>query len=261
MTDTRTEGLVVATFAERRDLLAKVFEPDIQSAVPEFMRHDPTGALYYGDGNLERYLEYGLVAVDRTVPDRPLARAFSVPFAFPDRSRGRGSLPDGGWDQVIRWAHQDRLAGIRATAVSALEIMVAPHLQGRGIAQVMLTALRDNARRLGFAELYAPLRPTDKHREPLTPFAEYVARRRADGLPHDSWVRTHLRLGARIIKVAPYSMIVPGTLAEWRQWTGLPLAESGPAIVSGALSPIHVSLEQDHAIYVEPNLWVCHSLG
>jgi hypothetical protein len=101
---------------------------------------------------------------------------------------------------VIRWAHQDRLAGIRATAVSALEILVVPHLQGRGIAQVMLTALRDNARRLGFAELYAPLRPTDKHREPLTPFAEYVARRRADGLPHDSWVRTHLRVGARIIK-------------------------------------------------------------
>lgn len=166
------EKLVVATFAERPDLLPKVFEREIQSAVPEFMRHDPTGALYYGDGNLEHYLEYGLVAVDPAVPDRPVARAFSVPFAFPDHSRGRDSLPDGGWDQVIRWAHQDRLAGIRATAVSALEIMIAPHLQRRGIAQVMLTELRDNTRRLGFAELYAPLRPTEKHQEPLAPFAE-----------------------------------------------------------------------------------------
>ena len=261
MTETRVEGLVVTTFAKRRDLLAKVFEPEIASAVPEFMRHDPTSDLYYGDGNLEHYLEYGLVAVDPTEPDRPVARAFSVPFAFPDGARGRDALPDGGWDQVIRWGHRDRLAGVPATAVSALEIMVAPRLQGRGIAQLMLTALRDNARRLGFTELFGPLRPTDKHREPLTPFAEYVARRRADGLLHDSWVRTHLRLGARITKIAPCSMVVAGTLAEWRRWTGLPLAQSGQAIVPGALSPIHISLEQDHAVYVEPNLWVCHPLG
>jgi GNAT superfamily N-acetyltransferase len=258
MTETRAEGLVVSTFGARPELLPKVFEPEIQSAVPEFMRHDPTGALYYGDSDLQNYLEYGLVAVDPAAPDRPVARAFSVPFAFPDGARGRETLPDGGWDQVIRWGHQDRLAGIPATAISALEIMVAPRLQGRGIARMMLAALCDNARRLGFSELYAPLRPTDKHCEPLTPFAEYAARRRADGQPHDSWVRTHVRLGARIVKVAPCSMVVAGTLAEWRRWTGLPLGQSGLAVVPGALSPIHVSLEQDHAVYVEPNLWVCH---
>jgi len=253
--------LVVATFAERPDLLAKVFEPKIQSAVPEFMCQDPTAALYYGEGELGRYLDYGLVAVDPAEPDRPVARAFSVPFAFPDAARGRETLPDGGWDQVILWAHRDQFAGVRATAVSALEIMVAPRLHGRGISRVMLAALRDNARRLGFSDLYGPLRPTDKHREPLTPFGEYVARRREDGLPYDSWVRTHLRLGARIVKVAPCSMVIAGTLAEWRQWTGLPFAESGPTVVPGALSPVHVSLEQDHAVYVEPNLWVRHPLG
>jgi hypothetical protein len=125
----------------------------------------------------------------------------------------------------------------------------------------MLAAMRDNARRLGFRELWAPLRPTDKHREPETPFADYVGRRRDDGLPVDSWVRLHVQAGAEIVKIAPRSMIVAGTIAEWRAWTGLPLAASGPAIVPGALSPIHVSLEQDHAVYVEPNLWVRHSLS
>jgi GNAT superfamily N-acetyltransferase len=253
--------LVVATFAERPDLLAKVFEAEIQSAVPEFMRHDPAAALYYGDGQLGHYLDYGLVAVDPAEPDRPVARAFSVPFAFPDHTRRREELPDRGWDEVIRWAYQDRLAGVRPTAVSALEIMVAPRLQGRGIARVMLEALRNHARRLGFADLYAPLRPTDKHKEPLTPFADYVARCREDGLPHDSWVRAHVRVGARIVKVAPYSMVIAGTLAEWRRWTGLPFIQSGAAVVPGALSPIHVSLEQDHAVYVEPNLWVRHPLN
>ena len=162
---------------------------------------------------------------------------------------------------MIRWADEDRRAARPATAISALEIMVAPRWQRRGISRLMLTALRDNARRLGFADLYAPLRPTDKHREPLTPFADYVARQREDGLPCDSWVRTHVQLGARIVEVAPCSMVVAGTIAEWTRWTGLSLTASGPAIVPGALSPIHVSLEQDHAVYVEPNLWVHHRLA
>src|SRR5262249_10490439 len=123
------QRLVVATFSERPDLLGRVFDPEIQSAVPEFMRHDPTAALYYGTGILDFYREYGLVAVDPAEPDRPIARAFSVPFAFRDGTAGRDALPDGGWDEVIRWAHQDRAVGRHPTAVSALEIMVAPRLQ------------------------------------------------------------------------------------------------------------------------------------
>jgi len=250
--------IAIATFSQRPDLLDKVFGPEIQSAVPEFMRHDPAGALYYGNGQLDRYREFGLVAVDLAEPDRPVARAFSVPFAFRDGTRGREELPDGGWDAVIRWADEDRRAGRPAKAVSALEIMVAPRLQRRGTSRLMLAALRGNAKRLGFSDLYAPLRPTDKHCEPLTPFADYAARQRDDGLPHDSWVRTHVRAGARIVKVAPHSMVITGTIAEWRRWTGLGFTASGPTIVPGALSPVHVSLEQDHAVYIEPNLWVHH---
>jgi GNAT superfamily N-acetyltransferase len=256
---TEPAGLTVTTFAQRPDLLDKVFGPEIQSAVPEFMRHDPVAMLYFGQ--LDRYREFGLVAVDPAEPDRPVARAFSAPFALRDGTRGREELPDGGWDAVIRWTDEDRRSGHRATVVSALEITVAPRLQRRGTSRLMLNALRENARRLGFADLYAPLRPTDKHLEPLTSFAEYVGRQRPDGLPHDSWVRTHVRAGARIVKVAACSMIIAGTVAEWTQWTGLAFSASGPAIVPGALSPIHVSLEQDHAVYVEPNLWVQHRLG
>jgi hypothetical protein len=260
MTAEIVKRLVVVTLAERPDLRGKVFGPEVQSAVPEFMRHDPNGALYYGNTALDRYLEYGLVAVDPKEPDRPIARAFCVPFAFRG-DEGRDELPEGGWDAVIRWAHDDHSVGRRPDAVSALEIMVAPRLHQGGISRVMLSAMRANVLRLGFRDLYAPLRPTGKHLEPLTPFADYVARRRADGFPFDPWVRVHVRAGAAVVKVAPRSMVIAGTMAEWREWTGLPLAESGAAIVPGALSPIHVSLEQDHAVYVEPNLWVHHRLS
>jgi hypothetical protein len=94
--------------------------------------------------------------------------------------------------------------------------------------------------------------------EPFVPMQEYAARTHADGLPADPWLRVHVRAGGRIVKVAPTSMVVPGTIADWRRWTGMEFATSGPVVVPGALTPVHVSLEQDHAVYVEPNVWVRH---
>ena len=124
----------------------------------------------------------------------------------------------------------------------------------------MLEELCANTWARGFADLYAPLRPTMKDMEPFTPFPDYAARRRDDGLPWDPWVRTHVRAGARIIKVAPCSMTIAGTLAEWSQWTGMEFERSGDIPVPGALCPVHVSCEHDHAVYVEPNLWVHHRI-
>lgn len=259
MTDaSAADRLVVFTLAERPDLRVQLFSAEFAVAVPEFLRHDPTAALFYDDGNLDRHLDFILAAVDRDDPGRAVARAVSVPFAFGDSALGRAELPDCGWDGVIRWAYEDHLAGRTANAVSALEIMVLPPYRGHGVSQRMLAALCGNTRTRGFSDLYAPVRPTEKHREPLTPFLEYVARSRADGLPQDSWVRAHCRAGGRLVKVAPCSMVIAGTLADWRRWTGLPFAESGAAIVPGALGPVHVSCEQDHAVYVEPNLWIHH---
>jgi len=252
------ERLAVSTLAERPVLRAQLFSAEFAAAVPEFLHHDPTAELYYADGALDRYLDFALAAVDRDEPDRVIARAFSVPFAFRDGSAERAELPAGGWDAVIGWADRDWRAGRRPNAVSALEIMVLPPYRGRGLAQSMLAALCANTRARGFADLYAPLRPSDKHKEPRVPFADYVARTRDDGLPHDSWLRVHVRANAHIVKIAPHSMVIAGSLAEWAGWTGMNFARSGDVIVPGALTPVHVSRQHDHVVYVEPNLWVHH---
>lgn len=60
------------------------------------------------------------------------------------------------------------------------------------------------------------------------------------------------------MKIAPYAMTVVGTVAEWMSWTGLRFESSGPVAIDGALAPIHICLEQDHGIYVEPGVWVHH---
>ena len=121
----------------------------------------------------------------------------------------------------------------------------------------MLAALRDNAARRGFAELVAPVRPngkTDVHE----PMSTYAFRVREDGLPVDPWLRVHVRAGGRIEKVASRSMVVPGTLDEWREWTGLPFDRTGPVVVPRALAPVHCDAEHGVAVYVEPNVWVVH---
>jgi hypothetical protein len=52
-----------------------------------------------------------------------------------------------------------------------------------------------------------------------------------------------------------------GTLAQWREWTGEAFDRSGEVVISDALAPVHVSVEHDHAVYVEANVWVHHRLA
>lgn len=85
--------------------------------------------------------------------------------------------------------------------------------------------------------------------------ADYAARIRSDGLPWDPWLRVHVRAGGRIVGPCPASMTIAGSLSQWREWSGLPLDRDGDVEIVGALSPVHVSVIHDRAVYVEPNIW------
>ena len=245
-------SLRITTLAERPEFAPALWEMDSSWRV--FMFNDPIADLFYPVAATD-YAEYVLVADDDAEPGRIVARACMIPFA----TRG-AELPDDGWDGVIRhgWLAVKRDRPL--DAVSALEITVRTDLLGSGLSPLMLAAMRDQAARLGFRDLVAPVRPNQKHLEPHTPMTEYAFRSRDDGLPHDAWLRVHVRAGATIVKVAPRSMVIPGTLDEWRGWTGLPFDRSGPVEVPGALNPVHCDVAHDHAVYVEPNVWVSHPL-
>jgi hypothetical protein len=202
----------------------------------------------------ENYLDYAFAGM---IDGEVVGRAFAVPFVF--NVEGRTELPDGGWDEVIRWAHEDRMAGSWPTTMSALEIALLPKARARGNSLAMLDAFKSCARKKGFEEMFAPVRPNQKHLQPRTPMRDYVNTKGADGLPADAWLRTHVAAGGKIVKIAPYSMTIVGTIAEWSQWTGQPFERSGKIEVDGALVPVLVSLEQDYGVYVEPNVWVRHS--
>ncbi|NED94602.1 N-acetyltransferase [Phytoactinopolyspora alkaliphila] len=248
--------LVIESLDRRPELAPMLWK--LSDVWPPFMTRDPVSDFYYE--TVERdHPEHTLIAFDPAKPDVPVARAFTVPFEF--GTAERSSLPDGGWDTVIRWAALDRSMGRPRTHVSALEIAISLDRRGEGLAAVMLQAMRENVRRLGFTELVAPVRPSGKSQEAQTPMSEYAFRTRDDGLPEDPWLRVHVRAGGELVRVCPRSMVVGGSLAEWREWTGLPFDRTGDVVVPGALVPAHCSVEHDHAVYVEPNVWVRHRLG
>ncbi|MEU6068459.1 N-acetyltransferase [Streptomyces sp. NPDC047082] len=243
----------VTSLAEQPGKLEQVL--GMADTWPEFTVNDPVGNAYYGRIPTE-LPEYVLFAEDER--GEVVAHGYSVPFAL--GAEGRGTLPARGWDQVLGWAFADLRRDIRPDTVSAISIVVAPHVQGTGLSGRMLSAMRDNARAHGFSEVVAPVRPSAKHLEPRTPIEEYAYRVRADGLPHDPWLRIHARAGATIDSVAPASMTVAASLEEWRRWTGLPFDTEGDIDVPGALVPVRCEPERGYAVYVEPNVWMRHPL-
>ncbi len=249
-------GITICTRAARPELAPSA--EAMPDSWDEFMRWDHMASMYFGF--LDHYSEFVVYAVDDADPDTVIAKGFSVPFAMNVDGR-RTDLPQDGWDRVILWSALDRDVGRAPNTVSAIEISIRPDRQAAGLSERMVVALRQNAARLGFSDFVAPVRPNRKHLEPDTPMSEYAFRIRNDGLPFDSWLRVHVRLGGVIEKVAPTSMTISGTLDEWRSWTGLPFDTSGPVHVSGALAKVWVDVDQDSAVYVEPNVWIRHPMG
>jgi GNAT superfamily N-acetyltransferase len=242
--------LEITTVADRPELA----HADIDvGGWPEFMRHNRVSEAYFGQVP-ETFPTTCLIA---TTGDSVVGDAQAVQLA---RS-GRPDFPSGGWEQAVVWAFADARRGATPDTACALNISVRHDLQGQGVAGLLLSALRDTAADAGLDALDAPVRPTNKHREPHTPIRAYAEGTRADGLPVDPWLRTHVRAGGNLTGVAAASWVVAGSLADWRDWTDLPFDRSGSVVVPGALVPIECDVEAGRAVYVEPNVWVRHQLG
>ncbi|MFC0601158.1 N-acetyltransferase [Streptomyces palmae] len=250
---TEIDRFEITTFAERPELIEHAY--DIHENWPTFTAHDLAASALLLQV-IEEFPEYCVVATDG---DRVVARGLSVPFnaVLP----GREEMPDQGWDRVLVWAFHDRHGGNPTTVASALEITLDLEYLGRGLSHHMVAALREAAGRQGHPVLLAPVRPTAKHLEPQVPMDAYLRQVRPDGLPVDPWLRVHVKAGATVEKVAPASMTVSGSLAQWREWTGLPFDRDGLVEVPGALVPVWCDTAHDRAVYVEPNVWVRHTTG
>ncbi len=242
------EPFSVYTFDRRPDL-----EPQLEAlnaaAWPEFMFHG--GPLGWGL-LFDAFARCQVLICDGD--DHLVAFGHTVPFCW---DGSPGDLP-ATIRAIIARADEDRARGCRPNTFSALAAVVDGRQQGRGLSRRVITEMRVLAASRGCTSLVAPVRPTWKSRYPMIPMATYIAWLRPDGLPFDPWLRVHARLGANVVTIAPSTLRVTGSVAEWEAWTGMAFPGSGLHIVPGALQPVMIDREADVGVYDDPNVWMCH---
>ena len=168
--------------------------------------------------------------------------------------------------------------------------------------------MRRTAGEDGLQALVAPLRPTRKSKFPFVQMEDYIDWRqkqdsnssvvtpgsngvskdsprliqdskKQDAIPFDPWLRKHIRLGGKVVKVAPSSMYVRGSAAAWEAWTGvdfLNLLRKAPSKelkrepgsnqvylevpFQGGLVPLRLYVQEKTCVYSEPNVWLYHDV-
>jgi hypothetical protein len=158
----------------------------------------------------------------------------------------------------LRRAVEGRERGDRPDTMVMCGGIVSRSRTRQGLAGQLIAVLRDLAPGTGLTRVIAPVRPTLKPRYPLTPIETFVSWTRTDGAPLDPWLRTHWRLGGRIIATAPRSQTMTGTVEDWQSWTGMLFPSTGEYVIPDGLSTLQVDREHDRGTYVEPNVWVQH---
>jgi GNAT superfamily N-acetyltransferase len=246
----------LVNLGERPDLLPGL-RRIVKSVWPptmEYVHHDAVCDRHWS-ALVEQFADFQPVLCDRG--GRVVAGGYTIPFIWDGR---RATLPSG-VDGVLVRGVRDRRPGRPPTALSALLAVVHPALQGRGLSRAVIRGMATLAARHGLRALVAPVRPTQKYRYPLISMDRYVRWRRRDGSPFDPWIRVHWRLGARLLGVAPRSMVIDGRVREWEAWTGLGFPESGRYVVPGALAPITIDRRRNRGRYVEANVWMQHPVA
>jgi GNAT superfamily N-acetyltransferase len=163
---------------------------------------------------------------------------------------GRAELPSG-YDSVLVGA---AAAERSLPCLCLLSVSVAPNHRRQGVAQLLIrSALRRASREGGVVII--PLRPTGKADHPLIPIERYAECVDEWGRARDPWIRTHLRLGARVLGFAPRSLVVRAPLDRWRECPGFIWIAQDRFLVDGALNPIRL-VEPQVAEYAEPNVWI-----
>jgi len=221
---------------------------------PEFMYHDPILERLF-DRVIGEDAEFHFYVWDDE-REEVVGAGNAVPASWDGDA---ASLPDGGVDAVVEARFAEEAP--TATVLCALQIVIARECRAKGLSGRMIQRMAEIGRDHGLETLIAPVRPNLKHRYPLAPMERYISWRRPDGTHLDPWLRTHERLGAKIVKVAPKSIRVPGSVGAWEEWAEMTFPETGEYVVPGALVPVEIDRERDEGLYEEPNVWMVHPAG
>jgi len=228
-------------------------QPIVRAVWPEFMMHDPVADRCWAD--MEKFFPAFQVFLFANGVMAGFAN--TIPFRW---TRPLRNLPGRGWDWMLEKGISDHKAKSKTNCLGGLQVCVAPGFQGKGLSALIVSEVKRTAVRSGFTRLLIPVRPVLKHLYPLVPMKRYLKWKTAGKLPFDPWIRTHVRLGGRVVKVCPRSMDIQSAVRKWSTWTGMTFPERGDYIVKGALSPVRIDPGHDRGTYIEANVWTAYEL-
>ena len=246
-------GLHFTRFQGRPDLRPQINRLT-DEVWPTFMHQDPIGNRYWSrlfDDNA--HLQVVLLE-DETV----IGVGNTVALSW---HQDLEALPETGWDWALETAMTQADQNVAPNALCGLQVAIAATHQGRRLSGEFIQQFRSLALAHKIPRILIPVRPTLKHRYPLTPAETYTAWTTPEGLPFDPWLRVHVKMGGHIVKVCSQSMTIPGTVADWESWTNMRFPESGKYVVPFALAPIQIDCEANAGTYIEPNVWVVHPVS
>jgi len=243
----------VFSVKERPDLL-QAHNKVAEGIYPKFMGYDSIMNDNWGD-LFENFPEYQLTFINGK---DIIGIANSIPYFW---DKPLDSLPEEGWDWALVKGLKDREINVTPNTLSGLQIVVVRKHRNKGISTDIIQELIRLAQQKGFRHITIPVRPTLKSNYPNVPMEEYIKWKNEDGLPFDPWIRQHIKIGGRIIKICHKAMHISGTIFEWEQWTGIHFPDSDEYIVQGALTPITIDCKRKLGEYIEPNVWIVHDIN
>ena len=252
MNTDRFQVITPSNRADYRDLVRGL----TKAAWPEFMLHEHVANELWHE-LLDRFSDYQLALYDSD-EKRVAAMGNSFPLRWDHTLE---TLPETGWDWAFVEAVNNHKQNLSTNLQCAIQVIIRADYQGHGLSTRVLKALRSIGESKGLKHLIVPVRPNEKSRYPLISIDDYINWQTDDGLPFDAWLRVHVRLGGRIVKTCHESKIIRGRRAEWEQWAKIIFPQSGLYIIPGALNPIQMNVEKDEGIYVEPNVWMAHTIS
>jgi len=238
------------TAAERPDLWERGI--DSEDVWPEYNLHGDVLNRFWPHLD-EELADFQFVLYDEHA-DAVVAEGHTGPLWWD----GDDATLPGGIDDALEQVFARARAGEPVNTLCALAAETPRTGRLRGLAEQILGAMSELARRNGLQRVIAPVRPSAKHLYPLAPIERYVGWRRADGQLLDPWMRVHERLGARVSTPLPESLRITGSVAEWESWTQMAFPESGTYVFPEGLATLDVDREADRAAYWEPNVWMIH---
>lgn len=230
---------------------------------PELIRHlnaEHTTAwpsYFAGSNVLKKYwsriynefeeFQFGLLADNEEIA----AFGNSVPIYWDGNQE---SLPSG-WDEALIQSFESNRS---PNTLFILSGIVAPVFQRKGISSVILKAFKMIAKGHHLERIIVAVRPTGKTHHPEIDFASWCYTRRDDGQLADHWLRTHEKVGGKVLKLCLESQLIEGSIEQWEKWTAQKINMSGHQLLNNTLQPSHVNLEKNEVRYFDPAIWVEH---